>query len=68
MGVNGTLVTLVPDQALAHAHSATPFYSPPSNNSSAGMSGGAVAGLVVGCVVGAALLGGGAVLLLRCEV
>ena len=65
MGVNGTLVTLVPDQALAHAYSETPFYSPPSSSSSTGLSGGAVAGLVVGCVVGAALLGVGAVLLLR---
>ena len=64
-GVNGSLVTLLPDTPL-------PPLPPPSaasnGGSSSGLSAGAVAGIVAGSCVGAALLAGGVVglLLLRC--
>ena len=59
-GVNGSLVTLLPDQQLP-----LPM-SPPSPGSSSGLSTGALAGIVVGCITGAALLlAGTAVLLLN---
>ena len=70
-GVNGSLVTVVPEQLLLYAHlipsNYTPPAMPPSGSSSSSLSSGAVAGVVVGCIVGAALLlllGG--LLLLRC--
>ena len=58
-GVNGSLVTLLPDQPLPALPPPAP---PPSSNQ--GLSSGAIAGIVVGCVAGAALLVGGALLLL----
>ena len=59
-GVNGSLVTLLPDQPL-------PALPPPAplSSSSQGLSAGAIAGIVVGSIVGTALLVGGALLLLR---
>ena len=60
-GVNGSLVTLLPDQPL-------PLLSlpPPSASSSGSLSSGAVAGIVMGSCVGTALLAGVGVLLLLC--
>ena len=55
-GVNGSLVTLLPDQPLPIP---TPSSSP---SSSSGQSLGAVAGIVVGSIVGAAMLVGAAAL------
>ena len=60
-GVNGNLVTLVPDAPMLAIQAPPP---PAPSSSSAGLSSGDVAGIVVGSVVGAALLVGGAVLLL----
>ena len=58
-GVNGSLVTLLPDTPL-------PAPLPSSASGSTGLSAGAVAGIVVGSCVGAALLVGlGMLLLLR---
>ena len=56
-GVNGSLVTLLPDTPLPQLE--------PSAPNSHGLSSGAVAGIVVGSIAGAALLLGGAALLLR---
>ena len=50
-GVNGSLVTLLPNQPLPPT-----LPSPPASSSSPGLSYGAVAGIVVGSCVGAALL------------
>ena len=67
--MSGTLVTLQPEQPLAQL-GAPPPLSSPSNSSGlssgavAGLSSGAVAGIVVGSIAGAALLLGGAALLL----
>ena len=54
--MDGSLVTLLPDQPL-----------PSPSSSSSGLSSGAIAGIVVGSVVGAALLVGDALLMwMRC--
>ena len=50
-GVNGSLVTLLPNQPLPPT-----LPSPPASSSSPGLSYGAVAGIVVGSCAGAALL------------
>ena len=53
-GVNGSLVTLLPDTPLPLLED--PPHPSPSTSGSNGLSSGAVAGIVVGSVVGAALL------------
>ena len=64
-GVNGSMVTLLPDTPLPEA---TLLQPPPpllaASSSSSGLSAGAVVGVVVGSVCGAALLIGGLALLL----
>ena len=62
-GVNGSLVTLLPDQPLPLPTGITPPGSV-SSSSSTGMSSGVVAGIVVGSVVGAVALLGVLLLLL----
>ena len=63
-GVNGSLVTLLPDQ-LVQLASPPPAPASASSGSSSGLLAGAVAGIVVGSCVGAALLVWVGVLLLR---
>ena len=68
-GVNGSLVTLLPDMPLPQQAPPPNLHQAASSSTASALSAGAVAGIVVGSVFGAALLVGAAMLLLihRCE-